>query len=139
MKDELFQELLESIREGGAILRGEAAPARSFSVADPDVAAVRELYGLSQTQFAGLLGISVRTLQNWEQRRRKPEGPARVLLRVAARHPEAVVDVVREEPGKKLSTPTRRKKVGRATSQKPARTQRKSLAGSRKSPARTGK
>jgi putative transcriptional regulator len=97
VRDDLFEELLESVREGGAILRGEVPPARVFSVADPDVAAVREAYGLSQVKFAALLGISVRTLQNWEQRRRIPEGPARVLLRVAARHPEAVLDVVRED------------------------------------------
>ena len=102
MKNEMFEELLQSVREGGAILRGEAAPARAYSVSDPDVAEVREIYGLSQTKFAGLLGISVRTLQNWEQHRRKPEGPARVLLRVAARHPEAVLDVVREESRRKL-------------------------------------
>ena len=101
MKDELFQELLLSVREGGAILRGEVAPRRVFSIEDPDVAEVRELYGLSQAKFAGLLGISVKTLQNWEQRRRKPEGPARVLLRVAAKHPEAVLDVVSEEPSTK--------------------------------------
>lgn len=102
MKTDMFEELLQSVKEGGAILRGEAAPARAYSVSDPDVAEVREIYGLSQTKFAGLLGISVRTLQNWEQRRRKPEGPARVLLRVAARHPEAVLDVVKEESRRKL-------------------------------------
>ena len=96
MKDELFEDLLQSVREGGAILRGEASPAATFS-RDPDVAEVRERYGLSQAKFAGLLGISVRTLQNWEQRRRNPEGPARVLLRVAARHPEAVLDTVRQD------------------------------------------
>ena len=101
MKDELFQELLQSVREGGAVLRGEATPGRVFSIEDPDVAEVRELYGLSQAKFADLLGISVKTLQNWEQRRRRPEGPARVLLRVAAKHPEAVLDVVSEEPRKK--------------------------------------
>ena len=113
MKDDMFQELLQSVKEGGAILRGETAPARAYSVADPDVAEVREIYGLSQTKFASLLGISVRTLQNWEQRRRQPEGPARVLLRVAARHPEAVLDVVKEESKRKLrpaATSSRSKK-----------------------------
>lgn len=96
MKDELFEELLESIEEGGAILRGEAEPSRSFVVEDPDVAAIRAEYGLSQSRFAALLGISVRTLQNWEQGRRRPEGPARVLLRVAAEHPAAILDVVKK-------------------------------------------
>jgi putative transcriptional regulator len=110
MKDELFEELLQSVREGGAILRGEAAPADRFTADDPDVAGVREQYGLSQSKFAGMLGISVRTLQNWEQRRRRPEGPARILLRVAARHPEAVLDAVFNEPGgdhKSGTVPTR--------------------------------
>jgi putative transcriptional regulator len=63
-------------------------------MAEPDVRAVRERYGLSQDQFAGLMGISVGTLRNWEQGRRKPRGPARVLLVVAARHPEAVFGTV---------------------------------------------
>jgi putative transcriptional regulator len=95
MKDELFDELLESVRQGGAILRKEREPSRVFTEADvPDAAAVREGYGLSQEKFAALLGISVGTLRNWEQRRRVPEGPARVLLRVAERHPDAVLDTV---------------------------------------------
>ena len=95
MRDELFTELVESVREGAAILRGEKEPARTFVVAEPDVKHIREQYQLSQSQFAALLGISVKTLQNWEQGRRKPRGPARVLLQVAAKHPDAVWDVVR--------------------------------------------
>ena len=98
MKDELFAELLESVREGAAILRGEQQPSRTFAVQEPDVKKIRERYNLSQGQFASLLGISVKTLQNWEQGRRIPRGPARVLLQVAAKHPEAVWDVVR--PGR---------------------------------------
>lgn len=95
MKDELFNELLESVRQGGAILRKESAPSRVFTESDvPDAAAVREGYGLSQEKFAALLGISVGTLRNWEQRRRVPEGPARVLLKVAERHPDALLDTV---------------------------------------------
>ena len=96
MKDDLFQELLESVREGGQISRGERAPSRKFVIEEPDVASIRKRYRLSQPKFASLLGISTKTLQNWEQRRRKPEGPARVLLQVAARHPEAILDVVSE-------------------------------------------
>lgn len=95
MKDELFSELLESVREGGAILRGEAAPSRAFEVDTPEVKEIREAYDLSQAEFAALLGISVDTLQNWEQGRRTPAGPARILLQVVAKHPEAVWDVVR--------------------------------------------
>lgn len=95
MNEDLFAELVASVREGGAILRGEAAPSRQFTIEEPDVKGIREKYRLSQAQFARLLGISVKTLRNWEQGRRVPQGPARVLLQVAARHPEAVWDVVR--------------------------------------------
>ncbi len=95
MNDDLFAELVASVREGGAILRGEAAPSRQFVVEKLDVKNIREGYRLSQEQFALLLGISVKTLRNWEQGRRAPEGPARVLLQVVAHHPEAVWDVVR--------------------------------------------
>jgi DNA-binding transcriptional regulator YiaG len=52
-----------------------------------DIAALRKFVRLSQTQFAQAMGISVHTLRNWEQDRRRPEGPALALLRIAARHP----------------------------------------------------
>ena len=94
MSDELFEELLESVREGGAILRGEKEASRVFVIETPDVKKIRERYKLSQTEFAALLGISVKTLRNWEQGRRTPHGAARVLLQVADKHPEAVWDVV---------------------------------------------
>ncbi len=94
MNDELFAELLDSVREGGAILRGEQAASRRFEISAPDVKQIREQYALSQSEFAALLGVSIKTLQNWEQGRRTPHGTARVLLQVAAKHPEAVWDVV---------------------------------------------
>jgi putative transcriptional regulator len=115
VNEDVFQQLLDSIREGGAILRGEAQPARAFAAGDPDVVELRESYGLSQAQFATLMGISVRTLQNWEQQRRKPEGPARVLLRVAAHHPDAIFAVVREEQKRDHATTTRGKKAATST------------------------
>ena len=98
MKDELFAELMASVEEAGRIARGEVAPSRTFTVErEPlDVTGIREGYKLSQTRFAALLGISVKTLRNWEQGRRAPVGPARVLLLVAAKHPDVVWDVVRE-------------------------------------------
>lgn len=95
MKDEMFKELVASVREGGAILRNTIAPSRRFVIEDVDVKRIRTEYQLSQSEFATLLGISVATLRNWEQGRRTPEGPARVLLQVAAKHPDAVWDVVR--------------------------------------------
>jgi putative transcriptional regulator len=94
MKKALFDELLASVRQGGAIMRDEMPPSRVFEFAEPDVRLIRERYGLTQEKFARLLGISVATLRNWEQGRRKPEGAARILLQVAVRHPEAVLDAV---------------------------------------------
>jgi putative transcriptional regulator len=93
MKKELFNELLESVNQAVAIERGHAKPSRSFEVKTAnDVLRVRAKLGISQTRFARLLGISANTLQNWEQGRRKPTGPAKVLLKIAARHPKAVLD-----------------------------------------------
>lgn len=103
MDDKLFNELLESVREGGAILRGEKLPSRSFKIEKPDIKRIRANYKLSQSEFATLLGIRLSTLQNWEQGRRKPHGPARVLLQVAARHPEAVWDVVQPKKSRNAS------------------------------------
>jgi putative transcriptional regulator len=94
MKKELFEDLLKSVRQGGAILRGQRRASRAFRFPEPNARRIRQEYGLSQHKFAALLGISIATLRNWEQGRRKPQGPARVLLHVAAKHPEAVLDVV---------------------------------------------
>lgn len=104
MRPEMFAELIESIKEMREIEAGRQKPARVTTLADlidadlHDVAAIRNRYRLSQSKFAALLGISVDTLQNWEQRRRKPDGPARVPLRVAAAHPEALLSVASQPP-----------------------------------------
>lgn len=94
MNETLFEELLESVREGAAILQGKQQPSRRFEFEQPDVKGIREQYKLTQVEFAQLIGISLKTLQNWEQGRRTPQGPARVLLQVAEKHPDAVWDVV---------------------------------------------
>ena len=94
MDEELFAELEASVREAKAIMRGEAQPSRIFHFEDPDVKEIRDQLELTQQQFAALMGISVRTLQNWEQGRRNPEGPARVLLLVASKHPQAIWDSI---------------------------------------------
>ena len=96
MKKETFDELTASIKEGAAILKGKKTPSRSFMIEDPNVPQIRHHLGLTQEKFAALLGISLATLRNWEQGRRKPEGPARVLLCVAAKHPKAVLDTVHQ-------------------------------------------
>lgn len=79
-------EILKGIRE---IKRG--VHGRVVNV--PSVVAIRESIGLSQSRFAQLLGVSVRTLQEWEQRRRAPSGAARTLLMIAAKNPRALRDV----------------------------------------------
>lgn len=81
---------MDSVKEMGKVMRGEAKPSRTWVVEAPDAAAIRGAAGQTQIEFATLLGISVKTLKNWEQGVRTPEGPARVLLQVAALHPDAV-------------------------------------------------
>jgi putative transcriptional regulator len=99
MRKELFEQLVASVKEMKEIQAGRMKPARVTQVEDvlargaPDVAALRARFHLSQAKFAALLGISVDTLQNWEQHRRQPDGPAKVLLRVAAAHPEVLLSV----------------------------------------------
>jgi putative transcriptional regulator len=83
---DIGQEILQGLRE---IKRG--AIGRVINV--PDVSETRKKTGLSQARFAQLLGVSVRTLQDWEQGRRTPSGAARTLLAIAARNPEALVGV----------------------------------------------
>lgn len=85
-KRRIGREILEGLRE---IKRGEVG--RIVNV--PDVASIREKTGLSQSRFAALLGVSVRTLQDWEQGRRAPSGAARTLLMVANRNPGALLEV----------------------------------------------
>ena len=83
---DISSEISESIR---AIKRGEG---RRIEVEEPEVRAVREKVGVSQIAFAALLGVSPRTLQDWEQGRRKPSGPARSLLRIVGKHPEVLTE-----------------------------------------------
>ncbi len=90
MKKEDFDNLVESVRQAGRIRRGELKPSRVTKFRPVDVKAVRRRLGKSQSEFARMIGVSVATLQNWEQGRRQPVGPARALLRVASANPEAV-------------------------------------------------
>ncbi|MFN7934534.1 MAG: NadS family protein [Bryobacteraceae bacterium] len=89
-----FEELLESVREGGAILRGERKPSRSFVAQGSGVRSIRERTSLSQSEFANLIGVSVKTLQNWEQDRRRPTGPAAALLRIIAHEPRLALKAI---------------------------------------------
>ena len=90
MKKKDFDELVTSVRQAGKIRRGEAESSRVTHFRAVDVKRIRQRLGQSQTEFARMIGVSVATLQNWEQGRRQPEGPARALLSVAAHNPTAV-------------------------------------------------
>jgi len=95
MKKAAFNELLQGVRDAGSRLRGNHKVATRIDRISPDsIAAVRAKLGFSQSQFARAFGISLDTLQNWEQGRRQPTGPAKVLLKVAAKRPEAVLEAV---------------------------------------------
>ena len=67
MKAKMFEELLESVREGGAILRGQRKPSRRFELQSSAIRAIRERTSLSRSEFARLMGVSVKTLQNWSR------------------------------------------------------------------------
>jgi putative transcriptional regulator len=84
-KRDIGREILEGIRE---IKRGDHGRVTNA----PSVATIREKTGLSQSRFAELLGVSVRTLQDWEQGRRAPSGAARTSLLIAERNPKALLD-----------------------------------------------
>ncbi len=85
-KRKIGEEILQGLRE---LKRGDYG--RVINV--PNVAAIRQKTGLSQARFSELLGVSVRTLQDWEQGRRAPSGAARTLLMIAARNPRALHEV----------------------------------------------
>lgn len=91
MDTALFDELVQSLKEAQAIASGDLAPSRQFERYPLDVKAMRERIGLSQTEFAGLLRVSVRTLQNWEQDRRRPTGPALALLKIVSNAPDLAI------------------------------------------------
>lgn len=91
MKKELFNELAESLVEAKQIRNGKLKAARVFDYKPVDVKKIRSKLHVSQSQFALMIGVSKSTLQNWEQGRRKPKGPAKALLTVVDKNPEAVL------------------------------------------------
>jgi putative transcriptional regulator len=94
MKEEAFRDLMSSVRQAGRIRRGTLKAGRTTVFKPEDVKTVRASLGASQSEFALMIGVSVATLQNWEQGRRTPDGPALALLRVAARNPKAVAEAL---------------------------------------------
>ena len=91
MNNEMFKDLLRSVREMDRIARGQKRPSRRFAFKEPKVKQIREQTKLSQTHFASLIGVSKRTLENWEQGRRRPMGPARALLKIVESDPEVAL------------------------------------------------
>ena len=88
MKNELFNELLKSMHEMDRIVHGELAPGRVIRFTKPEVKRIRMNTGLRKKQFAALIGVSKRTLENWEQGRRMRADPARALLKILHADPE---------------------------------------------------
>ncbi|BBP03005.1 transcriptional regulator [Sulfuriferula plumbiphila] len=91
MEKTLFDDLVQSLKEADAITKGKTKASRRFDVTPPDVKAVREQIGLSQSEFARLMRVSIKTLQNWEQHRRNPTGPAAALLKIVSTAPEVAL------------------------------------------------
>ena len=94
MKKRDFANLLLGVKQLGAVLRGELRPVCDYRYRPGTVKKIRAKLKLSQTEFAHVIGVPPGTLRNWEQGIRTPKGPARALLTVAAKHPEAVLDAL---------------------------------------------
>jgi len=94
MNDNDFALLVDSIKEAGKIQRGHQKESRRFEMNAPDIRAIREHSNKTQADFAYMIGVSVATLRNWEQGRRKPEGPALALLKIVSKNPEYVEQIL---------------------------------------------
>lgn len=92
---EVHHSIMRGLAEVEALLKGETAPGLVVHIPDEiDVAAIRQSTGLSQSKFADWIGVSKRTVENWEQGRRAPQGPARVLLAIIRKEPDVVQRVL---------------------------------------------
>jgi putative transcriptional regulator len=94
MRKKDFNNLIGSIRQAGKIRKGRMKPTRDFQFDPEDIKDIRFHLKKSQSEFALMIGVSVSTLQNWEQGRRSPKGPARALLKIAAEKPKAVIEAL---------------------------------------------
>jgi putative transcriptional regulator len=90
MNNAMFADLLQSVRDAGAVLRGKPVAGVKITEAR-DIKALRESAHVSQAEFARLIGVSRRTLENWEQNRTAPSGPARALLKIVSADPQAAI------------------------------------------------
>ncbi|OZB04009.1 MAG: transcriptional regulator [Idiomarina sp. 34-48-12] len=96
MENSTFNELLESVQQMDAIVKGKVQPSRENFVAAVEVKQIRKKTKLSQDKFAQLIGVEVSTLRNWEQGRREPTGPAKILIRAIANDPVHVIKACRK-------------------------------------------
>lgn len=95
MDKQHFEQLVKGVREMKRHIAGKAVRGvRVTPLDEPDVRAIREAAKISQSQFAELIGVNLRTLQNWEQRRTKPTGPARALLKIVASNPKSAIEAL---------------------------------------------
>jgi putative transcriptional regulator len=94
MKDKDFSKLVASIKEAGQIKHCHKKSSRIFEITPPSIKAIRKKLNLSQSDFALMIGVSISTLQNWEQGRREPDGPAKALLKIASKNPKAVMEAL---------------------------------------------
>ena len=95
MSDTDFDALLASVEEMDQILRGEKQPGRVTEFEGPKVKEIREQTGLSQVRFAAMIGVSKRTLENWEQGRARPNAQAAILLRLIQQYPDTLERLAR--------------------------------------------
>jgi putative transcriptional regulator len=92
-----FDQLVKGVREMKRHMAGKSVRgARTTSFDEPDVRAIRKAADISQSQFAKLVGVNLRTLQNWEQGRTRPTGPARALLKIVASDPKSAIEALHE-------------------------------------------
>jgi putative transcriptional regulator len=113
MSNDAFKKIARGLREAIAHVKGEGTGAVVHFTEDGDVSAVREKTELSQEEFARTFGVSLGTLRNWEQGRRVPDGPARVLLTLINRDPVAVLKTLRGGPAKAAARAPSRKALTR--------------------------
>lgn len=95
MKQKDFAELVDSVKEGGRILRGAQKPSRIFDYAS-HVRDIRARLNKSQDEFAQMIQVPVATVRNWEQGRRKPQGPALALLKLVASLPKKSLEILQQ-------------------------------------------
>jgi len=97
MDKQHFDQLVRGVREMKRHMAGKSVSgARVHRLDEPDVRSIREAAKISQSQFAKLIGVNLRTLQNWEQQRTRPTGPARALLKIVGSDPKSALEALHQ-------------------------------------------